>query len=559
MQLKGALLFIVCFLNVLACYGQIVTECPRNIGFELGSFVNWECSAGEISGTGNRFPDGTWPPLINLFNTSPVGGTHTLIRSGTDPFGGFPLKSPNGSNYVVKLGNEINGRGAESISYTLDVPSNVEAYSVVFNYAVVFEDPGHAHEEQPKFTAKVIDLSTNTFTECGSFEFVAQGGLPGFHVSPIADSVLYKPWSPVMVNLSNYLGHKIRLEFTTNDCSRGRHFGYAYIDFNENCSIPVIGNVTCPDNNSVTLEVISGFSQYRWYELETHTTLGTSEQLTLSPVPPVGTRIAVELVPYDGLGCTQTLYTSISDISMSYGIPPESCHPVDITQSSFTIGNSSDLGYSYWKDAAATLPVPDPKRITQSGTYYVKGTSSSGCSVILPVPVVITSLPPIVVMPPPPVIYPVTVDLSTTFIHEPGFTYSYWKDLYTTVPLNNPERVRLGGTFYIKGENAEGCFVSSPVTATVIIEDIVVPNAFTPNGDGVNDVFTILFNSGINIKNLRIFNRWGEVVYETVDITRYWTGFKENASVPAGVYYWMLEGMEKSGSFRRSGYVTVIR
>ncbi|MBC7759052.1 MAG: hypothetical protein H7069_09360, partial [Phormidesmis sp. FL-bin-119] len=314
-------------------YGQVVTECPVNIGFESGTLASWECAIGSISQTGSMAPNAVRPAFLTLITSGPQSEQHTIIprSNNTDYYGQFSTNAPNGSEYVVRLGNECNQRGAERISYTINVPANVDEYSIIFNYAVVFESPPHEYDEQPKFTARVFDVATNSSTECGSFEFVASGGLPGFAVSPYASRrlcgggggnnaitpVLYKGWSPVLVNLSAYLGKTIRLEFTTNDCSLGGHFGYAYIDFNENCSIPVTGNITCPGTQSITLKTLPGFFGYRWYKAETSELLGTGDSVVISPVPPIGTRIAIELMPYPGLGCLQTLYTTIGGMFMN--------------------------------------------------------------------------------------------------------------------------------------------------------------------------------------------------------------------------------------------------
>ena len=400
MAINGLYILSCFMLAATAGYCQIVTECPRNIGFETGSFTYWQCYTGEISGTGRNFQSTQRPAIISVYPSSPVYGVHTLIKrgSGSDQYGNFSLDAPNGSDYIIQLGNNDYNRGAERISYVINVPSNTEEYSIVFNYAVVLENPNHELDEQPKFTAKVIDVATNTFTECGSFEFTAPGtgsSIPGFHNSVLNDSVLYKPWSPVMVNLSNYKGRTVRLEFTTNDCSRGRHFGYAYIDFNENCSIPVSGNIVCPETRQITLKNNPGLAEYRWFNADTYTPLGTGNEITLSPAPAAGTKIGVELTPYDGLGCRQTLYTTITSMYMNINDPPEKCTTVDITATSVTVGNSSDLIYSYWKDQNCTIPLARADRISSEGTYFIKGTSSTGCTLVLPVLVTITKLQPI--------------------------------------------------------------------------------------------------------------------------------------------------------------------
>lgn len=560
---KTIVLIAGLLLPTLLCFAQIVTECPANIGFETGTFSSWECATGFISETGRNSPSAQRPAVISLSASSAISGTHTLVpRGSSNPYGGFSLDAPNGSEYVVKLGNELNGRGAESISYTINVPADVESYSIIFNYAVVFENPDHEFDEQPKFTAKVIDLSTNTFTECGSFEFTAPGpggGIPGFQMAPNADSILYKPWSPVMVNLSNYLGKTIRLEFTTNDCSRGRHFGYAYIDFNDNCSIPIIGNIRCPESESLSLNVIPGLASYYWFNAENLEGLGTAENLLLSPVPPSGTRIGVELTPYAGLGCKQVLYTTITDIYMNVSNPAERCVSVDITATNLRLGNSSDLTYTYWEDSEATTAIKDPRNITIDGTYYIKGTSSSNCSIILPVDVSLTKLQQIGIRNPPAVNFPESVDITNSYIPVSGLDYSYWMDAEARVSLPEPQRIRRSGTFFIQGRNAEGCKTISGIDVTVILPDFFIPNAFTPNGDGINDEFTIIMNNKDQVKSFKIFNRWGEIVYETRDVDRYWDGFKNDTKVPVGVYYWLLESEESAAFPKKSGYVSVLR
>lgn len=555
------LIVFLWFLLPLLGYAQVVTECPQNIGFELASLNNWECYTGEISGTGDRFPDAVRPPRLYLVQSGTIPERHTLIArsSGDDPYGNFSLDAPNGSEYVVRLGNDITGRGAERISYTVSVPENVESFSIIFSYAVVFQNPGHEYDEQPRFTARVFDANSDTPTDCGSFEFVAQGGLPGFETSRRQANVLFRPWSPVLVNLSSYLGKTIRLEFTVNDCTRGGHFGYAYIDFNENCSIPVTGNITCPGTQSITLKALPGFHGYRWFNAETLENLGNADSLTLSPVPPIGTKIGIELIPYPGLGCTQILYTFINGMEMSHIDPLPRCISVDLTDINLKVGNSSDLTYTYWRNSQATIPLPNPNRITMSGTYYVRGRSSSGCVRILPAQVTVLDVPPVQYKQLLQAEYPETIDLTRAFNQNPLFTYSYWHDAAASIPLTYPERIYKSGLYYIKTTGNGGCVNISPASVQIFVPEIAIPNTFTPNGDKVNDELTVLINSEIQVKVFRIFNRWGDVVYTTPDINKYWNGFRESTEMPVGVYYWVFEGIRNLKQYVRSGYITLIR
>lgn len=555
-----ALMFLLVF-ALIQVRGQAITACPENIGFESGTFANWECFKGLLPQTGEKSALPSDQNKISVSPTKPIPGLHTLIKNTgqKDPYGNFPLKSPNGSSNIVRLGNDLTGRGVDRISYTIKVPAGVEFYSITFNYAVVFQNPDHKHEEQPRFTARVFDVATETSTDCGSFEFVASGGLPGFLASTKDRTVLYKPWAPVLVNLSSYLGKTIRLEFTVSDCSRGGHFGYAYVDFNEDCSAPLSGNLTCTSKNTVTLKALPGFASYRWFDAARNIDLGTSETLKMTPAPAVGTKIGIEMVPYPGLGCTQILYTTIQDAVMTIRNPLARCTSVDLTDPALREGNSSDLSYSYWKDSQATIPLLNPEAVSKSGTYYVKGLSSSGCSIVLPTQVSIIELPNVQLDLNFRANYPGTVDLTTRKIPFLDVAYSYWLDAAATIQLKEPERISRPGTYYIKLSSENGCTKVLEARVEIFTSELAVPTVFTPNGDQINDLFTIFINDEIKVSEFRIFNRWGEVVYLTRDITNYWNGFRANTEVPSGVYYWVLKGMVNSKPYSNSGNVMLIR
>jgi gliding motility-associated-like protein len=70
--------------------------------------------------------------------------------------------------------------------------------------------------------------------------------------------------------------------------------------------------------------------------------------------------------------------------------------------------------------------------------------------------------------------------------------------------------------------------------------DIYVPDAFSPNGDGLNDVFLA---EGIDVTyfDMKIFNRWGELFYESTDITKGWDGTLKGNPVPGDIYVWVMD------------------
>jgi len=88
---------------------------------------------------------------------------------------------------------------------------------------------------------------------------------------------------------------------------------------------------------------------------------------------------------------------------------------------------------------------------------------------------------------------------------------------------------------------------------------VFVANIFTPNGDGNNDV---LYVHSQNVKEIsfRIYNRWGNLVFETESLNAAWDGQYRSNDCPAGVYFYVAEVTFESGeSVVKKGNVTVVR
>ena len=107
--------------------------------------------------------------------------------------------------------------------------------------------------------------------------------------------------------------------------------------------------------------------------------------------------------------------------------------------------------------------------------------------------------------------------------------------------------------------NAWGCTDQIVKRVEVIVPELIfVPEAFTPNGDTRNDYFSIACNNIVSA-NIRIFNRWGEKIYESDDMNFRWDGFYKNQSVQNEVYVYQIDAVGYHGTqIRKIGKVTVV-
>lgn len=116
-----------------------------------------------------------------------------------------------------------------------------------------------------------------------------------------------------------------------------------------------------------------------------------------------------------------------------------------------------------------------------------------------------------------------------------------------------------GMTYTVEFVDQNGCVASDDVT--IYFDPLVyVPNAFTPNGDGGNDFFKPVLNNVGDEFELLIFNRWGEVIFETNDRFDYWDGTYQGKDAKDGTYIWRIIYADLEGNKAElMGHVTILR
>ncbi|RAI98430.1 gliding motility-associated-like protein [Chitinophaga skermanii] len=116
-------------------------------------------------------------------------------------------------------------------------------------------------------------------------------------------------------------------------------------------------------------------------------------------------------------------------------------------------------------------------------------------------------------------------------------------------------------TYNLYVQNAAGCEGSDDINVKYYEgPEIYVPTAFTPNGDGVNDIFRFIPVGIIEYKFFRIFNRWGQEIYSSVDFRKGWDGTFKGNPAKMDTYVWVVEGTDLNGAkVLRKGTVTLLR
>lgn len=338
-----------------------------NVDFSLGNFTGWQGYLGDCC-------------PINL-NTSPITANRHVITSGpgTDPrtCNQVPIVCPWGGPFSARLGNQLRGARAEGLSYTFT--PTITSSLFIYSYAVVFEDPGHTEEEQPRFESFVI--ANGDTIECTKYIVSANGNLPGFQSCPGIDAqglpiqIRYKNWSQVGVDLSAYIGQSVTIYFRTGDCDLGGHYGYAYIDA-VGCQPMDIDVLYCVGDSMAMVSAPLGFASYLW------NTGDTTPQITVDPNQyPIVTCTITSVS-----GCTAVLTTALNPVDPQVGFTaPNGCiceNPQTTFTDTSTSVHSQIVSWQWTFGDGGSSTLQNPVHIyTQAGIYTVtlEVTTAFGC------------------------------------------------------------------------------------------------------------------------------------------------------------------------------------
>jgi len=170
----------------------------------------------------------------------------------------------------------------------------------------------------------------------------------------------------------------------------------------------------------------------------------------------------------------------------------------------------------------------------------------------------INALPTFNILPPNPKISKGdTIQLS---IRDTSNVESYKWTPFVDIDLDNIDNPKVWPastqTYTLEAASKAGCIVRKKVTISVIT-GLYIPNAFTPNNDGLNDYWGI---KGLELYpgcTVKVFSRFGELIYNSVDYRSPWDGTNKNQQLPEGVYVYIIDRKDRSKVL--TGIVTIIR
>jgi gliding motility-associated-like protein len=210
----------------------------------------------------------------------------------------------------------------------------------------------------------------------------------------------------------------------------------------------------------------------------------------------------------------------------------------------------------------------ESQTLTESGQYFSNLTSATGCDSVLILNFTVKPTP----------ILDFSADKTEVYVDNPTVNFTNNSANYDFISWNfadgspsssevNPTHTfpPIPGTYSVTlSIYLDDCPVSGTIDITVkenVDFSFVLPNVFTPNGDGTNDVFTNAVQNAASVE-LEILNRWGNLVFRTTDPESVWNGTDQNSGEECaeGVYFYRLTIIDKaSESHVYHGFVHLIK
>ena len=330
-------------------------------------------------------------------------------------------------------------------------------------------------------------------------------------------------------------------------------------------TVTVTGNVAICPNGSVVLT--SGVaSTYQWYLNGILINAARSQSYTATATG------VYTVVTTNAAGCTSAMSDGIAVTNAPVPVATTitSIKPAFCLGDSTTITSSVGAGQFQWyRDGNVIAGATSSTLVARvAGVYTVTNTNANGCISVMSnaLSIVVNALPSRPVL---------NIDGATRFcagdsrllrVGIPAGSMVEWFRNGVVVQVASSRdslRVSDAAVYTARVYNATGCasVISNTITTEVGCKDVITfPDIFSPNGDGINDLIKPSIPGIRKFRCFKVYNRWGNLVFETTDSSKGWDGKFRYADQPAETYIWLVEGVDTAGKeVKRTGMFTLIR
>ncbi len=211
-----------------------------------------------------------------------------------------------------------------------------------------------------------------------------------------------------------------------------------------------------------------------------------------------------------------------------------------------------------------TIFNPTINKPTSSVIYSLAVVDAKGCNSLKDDSILITVTPPAILF----VGNDTTIamrqplKLFSRDINNSGFTIFNWSPTYgLDVPFSaNPIAILDRDiTYHVYASTVAGCEALDTIKIKVYEgPELYVPNAFTPDGNGLNDILKVISIGMKEFHFLRIYNRYGQLLFSTIDPNKGWDGTIKGKVQNTGTYVWMAEAVDYRGNLIKRNGTTII-
>jgi gliding motility-associated-like protein len=271
------------------------------------------------------------------------------------------------------------------------------------------------------------------------------------------------------------------------------------------------------------------------------TNLSATSNIITVDIAPTPTPPVVIIKAVDDEACADApvtfsvaVNTNIAGITYQWEINGSNTGSSGLTFTSSKLSNSDQVSCVVGSDSSCVAPV----------------TSNAITVTIFPRPVIAFAIQPVIKQGGTVTLNPVISGNIVSYQWSPSIGLS---NTNLINPVANPTHTT---TYNLIVTSTTGCQDTASTTVTVLT-DIVIPNTFTPNGDGINDLWQIPSLAYYPKCQVSVFNRYGAIIFHSNGYTKSWDGTYNGKQIASGTYYYLID--LENGSPTTSGYLEVIR